>query len=105
MEPITVTEKKNNQYEIVIKREFDDLFEYVKTLAPDAKNILLLTDSTVNDLYADTVASGLKEYNIVKYVVPVKKANPRITHLKYSIQCTRTVSCVLIFLYHWEAAS
>lgn len=70
MEPITVTEKKNNKYEIVIKREFDDLFEYVKTLAPDAKNILLLTDSTVNDLYADTVASGLKEYNLVKYVVP-----------------------------------
>jgi 3-dehydroquinate synthase len=70
MEPITVTEKKNNQYEIVIKRDFDDLFRYVKTLAPDAKNILLLTDSTVNDLYADTVTSGLKEYNLVKYVIP-----------------------------------
>ena len=70
MEPITVTEKKNNQYEIVIKRDFDDLPDYVKTLAPDAKNILLLTDSTVNDLYADTVFDRLKGYNVVKFVVP-----------------------------------
>lgn len=70
MEPLTVTEKKNNQYEIVIKRDFSDLSDYVKALAPEAKNILLLTDSTVNDLYADKVSSKLKNYNLVKFVVP-----------------------------------
>ncbi len=40
MEPLTVTEKKNNQYEIVIKRDFSDLSDYIKALATEAKNIL-----------------------------------------------------------------
>ena len=75
MEPITVTEKKNLQYDISITNDFNNLPDIVASLCDKTVNILILTDSNVGKLYLKEVRSLLKGYKVTAHTIPAGESS------------------------------
>ena len=75
MEPITITEKKNLQYDISITSDFESLPGLVSELCPNTVNILILTDSNVGKIYLKDIKALLKGYKVTTHTIPAGEAS------------------------------
>ena len=81
---LQINAKQNNSYKVMTAENFELLPLSLEELFPEAKQVLILTDSNVEKLHKKDLVDYLdKKYNVLFYSVKAGEASKNIDYVFY----------------------